>query len=75
MHFQLADLELKELIATEISYVQSLRDIAECYYAYMMEGKKDKQEDGLMTMPHELAEGKDRIVFGNIIPIYTYHRE
>ena len=75
MHFQIADLELKELIATEISYIENLRDVAECYYTYMMEGKKEKREDGVMTMPHELAEGKDRIVFGNIIPIYTYHRE
>ena len=59
-----------ELIATEQSYVEMLKNVAEGYYPYMAEGKKEIREKGVIAMPKELAEGRDKIVLGNIREIY-----
>ena len=73
-HFHAADKNLAELIATEKSYVDQLRIVAEGYYPYMQEGKNKILEKGVIAMPHELAEGRDDIALGNIRAIYTYQQ-
>ncbi|CAM9324578.1 unnamed protein product [Lampetra fluviatilis] len=57
-------LVLKELVDTEADYVRDLGLVVEGYMAHM-------KEEGV---PDDM-KGKDRIVFGNILQIYDWHRE
>ncbi|CAE1271113.1 Kalirin,Rho guanine nucleotide exchange factor 25,Triple functional domain protein,Death-associated protein kinase 1,Death-associated protein kinase 3 [Acanthosepion pharaonis] len=55
---------IKELIETEKDYVKDLGAIVEGYMNYLKEN----------PLPSG-AEGKDKIIFGNIHQIYDWHRE
>lgn len=55
---------IKELIETEKDYVKDLGAVVEGYMHYLQEN----------PLPSG-AEGKDKIIFGNIHQIYDWHRE
>ncbi|XP_076368710.1 triple functional domain protein-like isoform X2 [Tachypleus tridentatus] len=58
---------VQELVDTEEDYVKDLGSIVE---GYMKEIKS-----GDITVPENLKNGKDKIVFGNIEAIYEWHRD
>ena len=65
---------MKELLETEKTYVEkSLKEVVEGYLAYMEESKKSPEDH--LKMPADLAEGKDRIIFGNVVDIYEFHKK
>ncbi|XP_022243783.1 triple functional domain protein-like [Limulus polyphemus] len=57
---------IQELIDTEEDYVKDLRSIVEGYIVLMKSGE--------VSVPDDLKNGKDKIVFGNIEAIYEWHR-
>lgn len=60
---------LKELVETEEAYVRDLALITEGYIPTMQD------PDCEIPMPDALKDGRDKMVFGNIEAIYTFHRE
>lgn len=58
---------LEELIETEKDYVRDLGLIVDGYMKVMR-----KEE---LTVPENLKNGKERIIFGNIEAIYEWHKE
>ncbi|KAK9877206.1 hypothetical protein WA026_016953 [Henosepilachna vigintioctopunctata] len=60
---------LKELVDTEEAYVRDLSFITEGYMKTM------KDPDCEIQMPEDLAEGKHKMVFGNIEAIYDWHKD
>lgn len=60
----------QELVDTERDYVRDLGYVVDGFMTLM---KRD--EAGLSTMPEDLRNGKDKIIFGNIENIYEWHRE
>ena len=67
-----AESKLGELLATEKSYVANLKEIVEGYYNYMEESRKRPLPEGIVAMPQDLRNGKDKIIFGNIRDIYEF---
>lgn len=63
---------LQELLESERTYVEDLGQCVE--YIKFMRQNKDK-EDPEISMPDDLKEGKDRMIFGNIEAIQEWHRE
>ncbi|XP_037045477.1 rho guanine nucleotide exchange factor 25-like [Bradysia coprophila] len=59
---------LRELVATEESYVQDLSLIVD---GYMREMKDPESE---IPLPVDLKGGKERIIFGNLAAIYEWHK-
>lgn len=57
----------QELVDTERDYVRDLGCVVEGFMALM---KKDES-----SVPEDLRNGKDKIIFGNIENIYEWHRE
>jgi len=65
---------LQELLDSEKVYVKDLEQCVD--YIKYMRGTKDKGDDpNEISMPEDLKEGKDRMIFGNIEQIYEWHRE
>lgn len=60
---------LKELVDTEEAYVRDLSLIVDGY----MKTMKDPECE--IQMPEDLAEGKHKMVFGNVEAIYDWHKE
>ena len=60
---------LQELVDTEEAYVRDLSLIVDGYIATM------KDPECEITMPDDLKNGKDKMVFGNIEAIYDWHKE
>lgn len=60
----------QELVDTERDYVRDLGHVVDGFMTLM---KRD--DSGLSTMPEDLRNGKDKIIFGNIENIYEWHRE
>ncbi|KAL3284862.1 hypothetical protein HHI36_019000 [Cryptolaemus montrouzieri] len=60
---------LKELVDTEEAYVKNLALIVDGY----MKTMKDPECE--IQMPEDLAEGKHKMVFGNIEAIYDWHKD
>ena len=60
----------QELVDTERDYVRDLGHVVDGFMTLM---KRD--ESGVSTMPEDLRNGKDKIIFGNIENIYEWHRE
>lgn len=63
---------LQELAETERDYVRDLGLVVEGYMAAM---RKDPPSPEFPIIPHDLKNGKDKIVFGNIEAIYEWHRD
>lgn len=59
---------LEELVTTERDYVRDLGLIVDGYIELM-------RNETEITVPADLKNGKDKIVFGNIEAIYEWHRE
>ena len=55
--------------------MEVLDHIVEGYYPYMVEGKKEKREKGVVIMPSDLAAGRDEIALGNISAIHAYQKK
>lgn len=60
---------LQELIDTEEAYVRDLSLIVDGYIATMRDPECE------IPMPEDLRDGKDKMVFGNIEAIYSWHKE
>ncbi|XP_045464356.1 kalirin isoform X2 [Harmonia axyridis] len=60
---------LKELVDTEEAYVRDLSLIVDGYMKTMKDSECELQ------MPEDLAEGKHKMVFGNIEAIYDWHKD
>ncbi|XP_013794519.2 triple functional domain protein-like isoform X1 [Limulus polyphemus] len=58
---------VQELLDTEEDYVKDLGSIVEGYMKVMKSGD--------ISVPEDLKNGKDKIVFGNIEAIYEWHRD
>ena len=63
----------KELLESERVYVKDLEQCVD-YIKYMRE-TKDTDDPNEISMPEDLKEGKDRMIFGNIEQIFEWHRE
>ncbi|XP_059088154.1 triple functional domain protein-like isoform X1 [Tigriopus californicus] len=63
---------LQELLESERTYVEDLGQCVE--YIKFMRQNKDKEEPEI-SMPDDLKEGKDRMIFGNIEAIQEWHRD
>ena len=64
---------LQELLESERVYVKDLEQCVD-YIKYMRE-TKDTDDPNEISMPEDLKEGKDRMIFGNIEQIFEWHRE
>lgn len=60
---------LRELVATEESYVKDLAMIVDGYI------REIRDPDSDIVMPEDLRGGKERMIFGNVEAIYEWHRE
>lgn len=60
---------LKELVATEESYVKDLALIVDGYM------REIRDPDSEIVLPEDLRGGKERMIFGNVEAIYEWHRE
>lgn len=60
---------LRELVATEESYVNDLAMIVDGYI------REIRDPDSDIVMPDDLRGGKERMIFGNVEAIYEWHRE
>ena len=65
---------LQELLESEKVYVKDLEQCVD-YIKYMRETKDKGDDPNEISMPVDLKEGKDRMIFGNIEQIYEWHRE
>ena len=65
---------LQELLDSEKVYVKDLEQCVD-YIKYMRETKDKGDDPNEISMPEDLKEGKDRMIFGNIEQIYEWHRE
>lgn len=68
-HLEKRSYVMQELIETEQKYVQDLALIIDGYIPTM------KDENCEIPMPDDLKSGKDKMVFGNIENIYSWHNE
>ena len=59
---------LQELVTTERDYVRDLGLVVDGYIELM-------RNETEISVPTDLKNGKDKIVFGNIEAIYEWHRE
>ncbi|OQR72768.1 triple functional domain protein-like [Tropilaelaps mercedesae] len=66
-HLEKRQFVLKELVETEKDYVRDLGLVVE---GYMMAIRSEA-----ISVPEDLKEGKEKIVFGNIEAIYEWHRD
>lgn len=59
---------LEELVNTERDYVRDLGLVVDGYLELL-------RSESEFTVPEDLKNGKDKIIFGNIEAIYEWHRE
>lgn len=60
---------IRELVETERDYVHHLGMVVEGYMAQLQHSNPP------VPVPDALRNGKDKIIFGNILNIYEWHRE
>lgn len=64
---------VNELIQSEENYIDSLKNI-NAFFAYMEKSKAIPAVKGIVSMPSGLADGKDRILFGNSRALLDFHQ-
>ena len=65
------------MIATEKTYLEDLIAVVEGYWGYMAESRKPgAEDDGMISMPEDLREGKDKIAVSwpTVENLYKFHK-
>lgn len=66
------DYVMHELVETEKEYVKHLSMVVDGYMSAMRDPENSHCD---IPVPEDLRSGKEKMIFGNIEPIYEWHRE